>query len=78
MDYAKTGSEPFEKISDDNLILFYREEIKRIDDGENAVNLLTPRVTRRLLDLGILKRTWQNTIILGEKGKILKETFYKK
>jgi len=67
-----------EKASDENLILFYREEIKRIDEGENAANLLSVRVTRRLLDLGILKRTWQNTLILGEKGKILKENLGKK
>lgn len=71
MDHAKTGSEPFEKISDDNLILFYREEIKRIDDGENAVTILTPRVTKRFLDIGILARSWQNTLILGEKGRYI-------
>jgi len=78
LDHEKTDAELFEKASDENLILFYHEEIKRIDEGENATDLLTPRVTRRLLDLGILVRTWQNALILGEKGKILKETFYKK
>ena len=78
LDHAKTDVELFEKTSDENLILFYREEIKRIDEGEKAKDLLSIRVTRRLLDLGILVRTWQNALILGEKGKILKETFYKK
>ncbi|MBA7680993.1 hypothetical protein ES703_89319 [subsurface metagenome] len=71
MDHAKTGSELFDKASDNNLILFYREEIKRIDDGENAVNLLTPSVTKRFLDIGILARGWQNALILGEKGRYI-------
>jgi len=62
-----------EKASDENLILFYREEIKRVDEGENATDLFSVRVRRRLLDLGILARGWQNALILGEKGKILKE-----
>lgn len=77
MDHAKTDAELFEKASDENLILFYHEEIKRIDEGENATDLLTPRVTKRFLEIGILARGWQNALILGEKGKILKETFIK-
>ena len=71
MDHAKTRSELFEKVSDENLILFYREEIKRIDEGENATELLSVRVKRRLLDIGILVRSWQNTLILGEKGRYI-------
>ena len=71
MDHAKTGSELFEKVSDDNLILFYREEIKRIDEGEKATELLSLRVTRRLLDLGVLVRSWRNKLILGEKGRYI-------
>ena len=71
MNHAKTRSELFEKVSDENLILFYREEIKRIDEGEKATELLSVRVTRRLLDLGILVRSWQNTLILGEKGRYI-------
>ena len=78
MDHSKTGTDLFEKTSNENLVLFYREEIKRIDEGVNATKLLSVRVTRRLLDLGILVRGWQNTIILGDKGKILKETLGKK
>jgi len=71
LDHKKTEAELFEKASDENLILFYREEIKRIDEGEKATKLLSVRVKRRLLDLGILVRTWQNTIILGEKGRYI-------
>ncbi|GAJ11864.1 unnamed protein product, partial [marine sediment metagenome] len=71
MNHAKTDDELFEKTSDENLIQFYREEIKKIDEGENATKLLTPRVTKRFLDLGILARTWQNTLILGEKGRYI-------
>ena len=71
MDHAKIGSELFEKVSDENLILFYLEEIKRIDEGENATKLLSLRVTRRLLDLGILVRSWQNALIIGEKGRYI-------
>ncbi len=63
------AAEPFEKASDENLILFFREEIKKIDEGEKATDLLSVRVTKRLLELGILARTWQNTLILGEKGR---------
>jgi len=71
LDHKKTEAELFEKASDENLILFYREEIKRIDEGEKATELLPPRVTKRLLNIGILVRTWQNTIILGEKGRYI-------
>ena len=71
MDHAKTRSELFEKVSDENLILFYSEEIKRIDEGEKATKLLSLRVKRRLLNLGILVRSWQNTLILGEKGRYI-------
>jgi len=71
LDHAKTRSELFEKVSDENLILFYREEIKRIDEGENATELLSLRVTRRLLDLGVLVRSWRNKLILGEKGRYI-------
>ena len=71
MDHAKIRAELFEKASDQNLILFFREEIKRIDEGEKAKDLLSLRVTKRLLDLGILVRTWQNKLILGDKGKYI-------
>jgi len=71
LDHEKTGTELFEKASDENLIQFYLEEIKRIDEGENATKLLSVRVTRRLLDLGILVRIWQNSLILGEKGRYI-------
>jgi len=71
LDHAKTRSELFEKVSDENLILFYSEEIKRIDEGEKATKLLSLRVKRRLLNLGILVRSWQNTLILGEKGRYI-------
>jgi len=67
LDHAKTDAELFEKASDENLILFYREEIKRIGEGENATDLLPPRVIRKFLDLGILARGWQNALILGRE-----------
>ena len=71
MDHAITGAEFFEKASDENLILFYREEIKRIDEGENPTAVLSVRVTKRFLELGILERSWRNTLILGEKGRYI-------
>ena len=71
MDHAKTRSELFEKVSDENLTLFYREEIKRIDEGEKATELLLLRVKRRLLNLGILVRSWQNTLILRARVRFL-------
>lgn len=71
MDHAKSQTDLFEKASDENLILFFRREIKRIDEGEKATDLLPNRVTKRLLDLGILVRTWQNALILGEKGRYI-------
>ena len=69
MDHEKKGAELFEKVSDENLILFFREEIKRIDEGEKAKDLLSLRVIKRLLDLGVLVRSWQSKLILGEKGR---------
>jgi len=71
LDHAKTQTKLFEKTSDKNLILFFNEEIKRIGEGEKATDLLSPRVTKRFLDLGILARTFQNMLILGEKGKYI-------
>lgn len=71
MNHAKTDAELFEKTSDENLILFYNDEIKRIDEGEKAKDLLSIRVTKRFLDLGILVRSWQNKLILGEKGRYI-------
>ena len=68
LDHAKTQAELFEKASDENLILFFHEEIKRIDEGEKATDLLPLRVIKRLLDLGILARTWQNKLILKKKA----------
>jgi len=69
LDHAKIRAELFEKASDENLIQFFHEEIKRIDEGEKATDLLSLRVTKRLLDLGILVRTWRNSLILWEKGR---------
>ena len=71
MDHAKSQADLFEKASDENLILFFHEEIKRIDEGEKATDLLPNRVTKKLLELGILVRTWQNTLILGKKGRYI-------
>ncbi len=67
-DQEKRAFQLFEKASDENLILFYREEIKRIDEGEKAKDLLSPRVIKRFLDLGILVRSWQNKLILKKKA----------
>jgi len=71
LDHTKTQTGPFDKASDENLILFFREEIKRIDEGEKATDLLSIRVIKRFLDLGILVRKWQNSLILGEKGRYI-------
>lgn len=71
MDHKKTEAELFEKASDENLILFYNDEIKKIDEGEKAKDLLSLRVIKRLLGLGILVRSWQNELILGEKGRYI-------
>ena len=71
MDHAKTQAELFEKASDENLIQFFRGEIKRIDEGEKATDLLSLRVIKRFLDLGILVRSCQNELILGEKGRYI-------
>ncbi len=67
-DREKRAFQLFEKASDENLILFYSEEIKRIDEREKAKDLLSPRVIKRLLDLGILVRSWQNKLILKKKA----------
>ena len=38
------------------------------------MDLLPLHVTKRLLDLGILARTWQSSLILGEKGRYIKKS----
>jgi hypothetical protein len=62
-----------ENRSDDNLLIFYLNEIKLIDNGILARLLMPLNVRKRLIDIGILKmvigRGFRQSIVLTEFGK---------
>jgi len=47
--------ERLEEISDENLVLFYREELEMIDRGAKIKPLIPKPVRRRLIQLGVLE-----------------------
>ncbi len=47
----------FEQLSDENLVDFYKEELKMIDLGKPASTFFTESERRRLIKKGILKRS---------------------
>ena len=44
-----------EELSDENLVLFYREELEVIDRGARTTPLIPRPVMRRLIRLGVLE-----------------------
>jgi hypothetical protein len=44
-----------EELSDENLVLFYREELEMIDRGARTTPLIPRPVRRRLIRLGVLE-----------------------
>jgi len=47
--------ERLEEIGDENLVLFYREELEMIDRGAKIKPLIPKPVRRRLIQLGVLE-----------------------
>ena len=71
-----------ENRSDDNLFIFYLNEIKMIDNGILARLLMPLNVRKRLINIGILKmvkdRGFQQSIVLTEfVKKIINEKITK-
>ena len=55
-------------LSFENLVRFYSKELRMIEGGEGATNVITSRVRRRLREEGILvykKREW----LISEKAR---------
>ena len=50
----------FEQISDENLVDFYKKELKMIDLGKPASTFFSESERRRLIKKGILKRSRAN------------------
>ncbi len=48
------ASEELDKKNFENIVLFYRDELKELDDGTRARELFPKGLRRRLLDLGVL------------------------
>jgi hypothetical protein len=69
-----------ENRSDDNLLIFYLNEIKLIDNGILARLLMPLNVRKRLIDIGILKmvigRGFRQSIVLTEFGKKINKKIY--
>jgi len=53
---ALEQSEQLERRSDENLVGFFAEELRRIGRGEPAAGLLPKNVVRRLVTIGLLCR----------------------
>jgi len=49
-----------EQLSNENLVNFYKKELKMIDLGKSASNFFTSSARRRLIKKGILKRSKQS------------------
>jgi hypothetical protein len=47
----------FEQLSDENLVNFYKKELKMIDLGEPASTFFSESERRRLIKKGILRRS---------------------
>ena len=45
----------FEQLSDENLVNFYKKELKMIDLGEPASAFFTPSMRKKLTKKGIIK-----------------------
>ena len=68
---ALSQSKRLERLSDQNLVKFYENELWMIDKGERAAKLLNSNVLRRLIGLGILKKEkWRGR---GRRGLSLTE-----
>ncbi len=50
----------FEQLSDENLVDFYKEELKMIDLGKPASTFFSESERRRLIKKGILRRSRAN------------------
>jgi len=65
----------WEKLSTENMIVYYRDELKLISEGTRAHTLLSKSLIKRLLDKQILingrGRRAGRTVTLSEKGKRL-------
>jgi len=44
-----------EKLSDENMVWFYREELGKVDRGASIMPLIPKPIRRRMLRLGILE-----------------------
>ena len=45
-----------EKLSDENMVWFYREELGKVDRGASIMPLIPKPIRRRMTRLGILER----------------------
>ena len=44
-----------EKLSDENMVWFYREELIKVDRGANIMTLIPKPIRRRMIRLGIIE-----------------------
>ena len=71
--------EDFEKISDENIVWFYRKELKMIDLGARINSLIPKPIRRRLTHLGILEYgkglDKASGLVLSRKGKEILDSY---
>ena len=65
------NDEYFVKRTRENLVDFYKEELKQIDKERKCRELLSRHVKRRMTKYGIIKKKNGMPIILTELGKAL-------
>jgi hypothetical protein len=71
--------ERLEEISDENLVLFYHEELEMIDLGAKIKPLIPKTVKRRLIRLGVLehRKSLDRTtgIALSPRGREMLDSY---
>lgn len=74
---ALSQSKLLEKMSDDNLISYFKPELQKIGEGAIATKLLSDGTIRNLVRLEVLESTtWSRIgrrLLLTDKGRFLLE-----
>ena len=62
-----------EELSDENMVWFYREELRKVDRGASITPLIPKPIRRRMIRLGILEYSKgldkTSGLILSRKGR---------
>ena len=69
----------FDEISNENMILFYREEFKRVDRGSSITDLIPKPVRFRLLQRGLIEHVYgrdsSRGFVLSPRGREILDNY---